>query len=126
MHSANISFSRYAESVLVAGTAVKKGSAANGVTAITATSDKPSGVVQEAKSAADIASGGDPKVGVVKSGIAVLLAASTIAIDDDLQVAADGRFAAKSAAGWVVGTAKTAAAAGEYFEALINIRKEPA
>lgn len=124
MHSANISFSRYAESVLVAGTAVKKGSAANGVTAITSISDKPEGIVEEAKTSADIGTGGDPTVGVVKSGIAVCLAGASIAIGNDLQVAADGRLVPKTKAGYVVGTAKTAAAAGEYFEALINIRLE--
>lgn len=124
MHTANIAFSRYAESVLVAGTVVKKGTAANGVTAITSISDKPSGVVQEAKLAADILSSGDATVGVVKSGIAVLLAGAAITIDDELQFADDGRLVPKFRAGYVIGTAKTTAAAGEFFEALINIRLE--
>lgn len=126
MHSATVNWTRYAESALVAGTAVKKGTASNGVTAITATSDKPEGVVTDAKSAADIASTGDPSVAMTVLGPAVALAGGTVVPGDALQVAADGRLVAKSAAGWVVGNAKTGGAIGEYIEILVNIRKEPA
>ena len=49
MHSSTTSVSRYLESAGVAGCAVKKGSASNGVTAITATTDKPAGLIEQTK-----------------------------------------------------------------------------
>lgn len=126
MHSATVNWTRYAESALVAGTAAKKGTASNGVTAITGTSDKPAGIATDAKSAADAAGTGDPSVALTVLGPAVGLAGGTVVPGDSLQVAADGRLVAKSAAGWVVGEAKTGGAIGELIEVLVNIRKEPA
>lgn len=124
MHSNTATFSRYLETAGVAGCAVKKGTASNGVTAITSTSDKPAGLLTESKDAAAIAQ--DAQAGIVVSGMAVGLAGAAVEIDDDLQADATGKLVPKSAAGWVVGKAKTKAANGEYFEILVNIRKEPA
>ena len=124
MHPSTVTFSRYLESAGVAGCAVKKGSAANGVTAITATSDRPAGLIEESKTSGQATA--DGQIGVVVSGMTVGLAGATITIDDDVQVDATGQLVPKSAAGWVLGKAKTGAASGEYFGILVNIRKEPA
>ena len=66
------------------------------------------------------------QIAVTVSGMTMALAGAAVEIDDDLQVDATGKLVPKSAAGYVVGTAKTKAANGEYFELLVNIRKEPA
>ena len=124
MHSSTVAFSRYLESAGVAGCAVKKGSAANGVTAVTSVTDKPAGIIGQTKSASDIVA--DGQIAVTVSGMTMALAGAAVEIDDDLQVDATGKLVPKSAAGWVVGKAKTKAANGEYFEILVNIRKEPA
>ena len=58
MHSSTVAFSRYLESAGVAGCAVKKGSATNGVTAITSVTDKPAGIIGQTKSASDIVADG--------------------------------------------------------------------
>ena len=128
MHSATVGYSRYLESAGTAGTAVKKGSAANGVTAITATTEKPAGLLDlgdvQSKTLAEAQA--DPVVNLIVAGPAVGLAGAAVAIDDDVVVDATGKLVPKSAAGWVLGKAKTAAANGEYFELYVNIRKEPA
>jgi hypothetical protein len=117
---------RYIESAVSAGMAVKKGTAANGVTAITGTSDIPSGIVVEAAVAADYGANGNPHRAVVMAGKTEMLAGTAIAIDDIIVVDAAGKAAVKGGAGWVVGKALTPAANGEFFEILVNIRKEPA
>ena len=124
MHSSTTSVSRYLESAGVAGCAVKKGSASNGVTAITATTDKPAGLIEQTKTSGDIAA--DGSIAVITSGMTIGLAGAAVEIDDHVVVDAAGKLVPKSAAGYVVGTAKTKAANGEYFELLVNIRKEPA
>lgn len=124
MHSSTTSVSRYLESAGVAGCAVKKGSASNGVTAITATTDKPAGLIEQTKTSGDVAN--DASIAVITSGMTIGLAGAAVEIDDHVVVDAAGKLVPKSAAGYVVGTAKTAAANGEYFELLVNIRKEPA
>lgn len=122
MHTSTVSVSRYLESAGVAGCAVKKGSASNGVTAITATTDKPLGLIEQTKTSADIAA--DGSIAVIKSGMTIALAGAAVAVDQDVVVDATGKLVPKTVAGYVVGQAKTAAAAGEYFEILVNIRYE--
>jgi hypothetical protein len=126
MHSATVSKSRYATAALVGGAACKKGTAANEVSPIAATTDIPAGIVSNDDVTTANITAGDAAVGVVLAGVTVALAGATVTIDDKVVVAADGRLVPKAGAGWVVGTALTPAAAGEYFEILVNIRKEPA
>lgn len=107
------------------GTAVKLGASANSVQNVTATTDKPAGILARDP---DISLDGKfvDQVGLVVSGPAEGLAGGTVNIDDDVVITATGTLVAKSGAGFVVGKAITAAASGEYFQLLVNIRKEPA
>lgn len=112
-------------SSVVGGRAVKLGSAANTVQVISATTDKPQGVAQNTPAVSLDAASTD-KVAIVVSGAATGLAGTAVAAGDSLQVDASGNLVTKSAAGYVVGEALTSAAAGEYFDLVVNIRKEPA
>ena len=119
--------SRLAENAVKAGYGVTKGTASNEVKAVTATTDKPAGIALNEGLASEIGNvNGDPQVGVVISGPCPAIAGASVNIDDDVVLAADGRLVAKSGAGYVVGKAMTAAAAGEAFTVFVNIRKEPA
>lgn len=110
------------------------GSVAGNLANVAADSDKPAGVLQRS-----------PDVGLDSSldsgticvhGLATGLAGAAVAVDDDVViktaavtvngVSVVGTLVPKSGAGYVVGKALTAAASGEYFEMLVNIRKEPA
>lgn len=122
--NATTTVSRFATAVVASGYGVKKGTAPNEVSPIAATTDKPAGIVDTGVDAAMLLV--DPTVGVVISGPAWAIAGAAVAIDDHVVLAADGRLVPKSVAGYVVGTATTSAAAGEGFELLVNIRKEPA
>lgn len=126
MHSATISRSRYATAAVLGGSAVKKGAADNEVSPIAATADIPLGICSNDDVTTENIAAGDAAIGVVISGLTVALAGATVASGDSVVVAADGRLVPKSIAGWVVGTAIAPAAAGQYFEILVNIRKEPA
>lgn len=129
--SATTIVSRMAASAtaFTAGKAVKKGTASNEVTPITGTADKPMGIGNETLTIADTtasATVNGANQGVIVSGPTMALAGATIAVDDHVVVDATGALVVKSAAGYVVGQALTAAASGEYFQILVNIRKEPA
>lgn len=99
-----------------------------------ADTDKPAGVLQAT-----------PSVGLDSSldagticvaGLATGLAGAAVAVDDDVVlktaavtvngVSVVGTLVPKSGAGYVIGKALSAAATGEFFEMLVNIRKEPA
>jgi hypothetical protein len=122
MHSSTVTFSRYLESAGVAGCVVKKGSATNGVTAITSVTDKPVGIIGQTKSASDILA--DGQIAVIVSGMTMALAGAAVVIDQDVVVDSTGKLVPKTVSGYVVGKAKTSAVAGEYFEILVNIRYE--
>ena len=110
-----------------AGKAVKQGTASNEVTAIAATTDIPLGLyvspenVTAAETNAMTISGAVAVGGPTKG-----LAGAAVAAGDQVVVDADGDLVPKAAAGWVVGTALSPAANGEYFDIFVNIRKEPA
>lgn len=109
----------------VGGAAVIVGTASNTVKVPAAVADKPVGVLQRTP---DV--GLDSTVDhvtIVVSGLASGIALSAINIGDTVVIGdVAGKLAPKSAAGYVVGEALTKAAAGEYFDLNVNIRKEPA
>ena len=110
-----------------AGKAVKQGTASNEVTAIAATTDIPLGLYVSPENV----TAAETNAMTIAGAVAVLgpskgLAGASVAAGDSVVVDADGDLVPKAAAGWVVGTALSPAAAGEYFDILINIRKEPA
>ena len=122
---ASTNVSRYLDAgTYKGGTAVKAGASSNSVQNVAATTDRPAGVLVR-----------DPDVGydgsvdtiaVCIAGPATGLAGAAVEVDDDVVITATGTLVPKSAAGWVVGKAMSKAANGEYFELLVNIRKEPA
>lgn len=107
------------------GRAVKQGVASNEINAISATTDIPLGIMQGESFTAAETLASTRANGVVVQGVCQALAGAAIAAGDSLVVDADGDLVAKTVAGWVVGTALTPAANGEYFSVLVNIRKEP-
>lgn len=112
--------------VYVGGTVVKAGVASGSLQNVSAVTDKPSGVLTRSPDTQL----NDPTFidhgGIVVSGPATGLAGAAIEVDQDVVITATGTLVPKSGAGYVVGTALMKAASGEYFEMLVNIRKEPA
>lgn len=121
--------SRFLDAASVAtaagGAAVVAGANSNSVKVPAATTDKPVGVLARTPDVG-LDSTVD-HVAIVVSGLATGLALSAINPGDSVVIGnVAGALAPKSAAGYVVGEALTKAAAGEYFDMNVNIRKEPA
>lgn len=111
------------------GKAAKQGPTPNEASAITATTDKPIGIYSspEQITAGMTAAGTTRNGAFVVQGKAMGLAGATaVAAGDSVVIDATGALVTKAAAGYVVGDALTPAAAGEWFELIVNIRKEPA
>ena len=116
------------------GQVVKLGATATSLQAPTAATDKPAGILQRIP---DVGLDGSVDNGTITlSGPATGLAGAAVTVDDDVVinvtpvvvngVSVVGTLVPKSGAGYVVGKALTVAAAGEFFEMIVNIRKEPA
>jgi hypothetical protein len=120
-----------------AGQVVKtSGAVAGNLMNVAADADKPAGVLQSIPASSLEASPTMDPGTICVAGEAIGLAGAAVAIDDDVVVkfaavlvngvSVVGTLVPKSAAGYVVGKALTAAASGEFFQLLVNIRKEPA
>ena len=118
----------------IGGQVVKLGASPNSLQVCAAGTDKPAGILQRTP---DVGLDGTVDNGtIVLQGPATALAGAAVATDDDvvLNVAPVtvlgqsivGTLVPKSGAGYVLGKAISPAAAGEYFELVVNIRKEPA
>ena len=128
MENHSISRLLTANNAFVAGKAVKQGAAANEASAITATTEKPIGIYSSPENLTAAQTLASTRNGaVVVQGKAMGLAGATpVAAGDAVVIDATGALVTKAGAGHVVGDALTAAAAGEFFELIVNIRKEPA
>lgn len=127
MSSTSISRLLASNVAFTAGKIVKQGAASNEVTAITATTDIPLGVYNSPESFTAAETQATTSSGaIIVGGPAKCLAGASVSAGDQIVVDADGDGVPKAGAGWVVGTALTPAANGEYFDIYVNIRKEPA
>ena len=117
------------------------GTTAGNLMVCAADTDIPAGVLQSAPA---VGLGVSPETDagtICLAGCATGLAGAAVAVGDNVvlktaavsvtnstlgTVSVVGTLVPKAAAGWVVGMALTAAAAGEFFDMLVNIRKEPA
>ena len=106
-----------------------------------ADTDIPCGILQQMP-ASSLGTVPDTDAGTIcVAGVATALAGAAVAIGDNVvlktagvavtnstlgTVTVVGTLVPKAGAGWVIGQALMAAAAGEFFDILVNIRKEPA
>lgn len=119
-----------ANKAFVIGTAVKQGTASNGMQPIAATTDVPLGIYSsdEAFTAAQTLASTINGPCVVHGSTYALAGVGGVAAGAHVVIAADGTLVAKAGAGYVVGESidNQPAAAGEFFLLNVNIRKEPA